>query len=104
MSLDISTKGFPDTTCDNLGSMIELISSIIIRSATFDGHPSVMMGFLRNKDGIRLYIGTKLDDSRNELSLRTFFVMNEIDGSGGEGFVLLLWTYGDGIDRTVDMG
>ncbi|GJV79208.1 hypothetical protein Tco_1515078 [Tanacetum coccineum] len=31
--------------------------------------------------------GTKLGDSRNELSLRTFSVMNEIDGSGGEGGV-----------------
>ncbi|GKC91531.1 hypothetical protein Tco_1152180, partial [Tanacetum coccineum] len=35
--------------------------------------------------------GTKPDDLRNELSLRTFFVMNEIDGSGGEGGVVLMF-------------
>ncbi|GKE59139.1 hypothetical protein Tco_1498324, partial [Tanacetum coccineum] len=36
--------------------------------------------------------GTKPDDSRNELSLRTFFVMNEIDGSSGEGGVVLMFS------------
>ncbi|GJR36651.1 hypothetical protein Tco_1212335 [Tanacetum coccineum] len=46
--------------------------------------------------------GTKPDDSRNELSLQTFSVMNEIDGSGCEGLAWLLGIYCDSIDRTMD--
>ncbi|GKB88408.1 hypothetical protein Tco_0960680 [Tanacetum coccineum] len=63
-------KGFLSTTCDSLGSMIELISSTIMKSKDFsictcpmlhgtlrfDGHPSMMMGFLRNIEGIGPYI------------------------------------------------
>ncbi|GKE45161.1 hypothetical protein Tco_1472445, partial [Tanacetum coccineum] len=85
----------------------------------FDKLPPIMIGFLKNKDGIGPLIssssressyfliisinitsssssfvqtnfvlgdwGTKLKDSRNELSLQTFSVMSEILGSGGEG-------------------
>ncbi|GKA78523.1 hypothetical protein Tco_0785060 [Tanacetum coccineum] len=60
----------------------------------FDGHPSVMMGFLRNIEGVGPLIrqtnfvsddwGTKSIDLKNELSLRTFLVMHETDGSCGE--------------------
>ncbi|GJU33350.1 hypothetical protein Tco_1176939 [Tanacetum coccineum] len=83
----------------------------------FDGHPSMMMGFLINIERIGPHIrfalwessfvltisinitspssplvqtslvledwGTNPSDSKNELSLRTFFVMNEIDRPGG---------------------
>nr|GFA92498.1 hypothetical protein [Tanacetum cinerariifolium] len=35
--------------------------------------------------------GTKPEDSRNELNLQTFFVMNKIDGSSGEGGVVLMF-------------
>ncbi|GJY17267.1 hypothetical protein Tco_0388758 [Tanacetum coccineum] len=85
----------------------------------FDGHPSIMMGFHRNIEGIGPYMrfflvgifilsvyldkhyvaspslvqtssevgdrGTNLSDSKSELNLRTFSVMNETDGSGGVG-------------------
>ncbi|GJU79293.1 putative reverse transcriptase domain-containing protein [Tanacetum coccineum] len=64
----------------------------------FDGHPSMMMGFLRNIEGIGPHIssvledwGTNPSDLKNELSLRTFLVMNETDGLGGvEG---LAWIF-----------
>nr|GEU90006.1 hypothetical protein [Tanacetum cinerariifolium] len=46
-------KGLPSTTCDSLGSMIEVIFSTIMKSMT---HPSVMMRFLRNIEGIGLLI------------------------------------------------
>nr|GEY78319.1 hypothetical protein [Tanacetum cinerariifolium] len=36
--------------------------------------------------------GTKSDDSRNKLSLRTFSMMNEIDGSGDDGGVVLMFS------------
>ncbi|GJV70819.1 hypothetical protein Tco_1490814 [Tanacetum coccineum] len=36
--------------------------------------------------------GTKVNDSRNELSLRTFSVTNEIDGSGGEDGLILIFS------------
>nr|GEV46791.1 hypothetical protein [Tanacetum cinerariifolium] len=51
-----------------------------------DGHPSVMMGFLKNIEG-----GTKPSDSKNELSLRTFLVMNETDGSVGLGGLVSIY-------------
>ncbi|GKD35398.1 hypothetical protein Tco_1250907, partial [Tanacetum coccineum] len=36
--------------------------------------------------------GTNLSDSKNELSLRTFSVINETDGSGGvEGSILIFF-------------
>ncbi|GJX96206.1 hypothetical protein Tco_0352004 [Tanacetum coccineum] len=35
--------------------------------------------------------GTKVSDSRNELSLRTFSVTNETDGSGGEDGLVLIF-------------
>ncbi|GJW20234.1 hypothetical protein Tco_0030856 [Tanacetum coccineum] len=36
--------------------------------------------------------GTKFIDSRNELSLQTFSVMNETDGSDGEGRLVLMFS------------
>nr|GEV33382.1 hypothetical protein [Tanacetum cinerariifolium] len=81
----------------------------------FDGHPSVIIGFLRNIEGmvphrdicdmqarfklgmfqnipppILLLQGAKPSDSKNELSLQTFLVINETDRSGDvEGLVLV---------------
>nr|GEU43877.1 hypothetical protein [Tanacetum cinerariifolium] len=62
----------------------------------FNGHPSVMKGFFRNVEKVwtthkvqtSLVLddwGTNLSDSKNELSLSTFSVINEMDGSGGVG-------------------
>nr|GEW91333.1 hypothetical protein [Tanacetum cinerariifolium] len=70
--------------------------------------------------------GTKPSDSKNELSLQTFSVMNESDGPGGEEelvlmfsgypslrtlllapvlkFVRLLGTYRDSVNRAMDSG
>ncbi|GJW90082.1 hypothetical protein Tco_0167635 [Tanacetum coccineum] len=48
--------------------------------------------------------GGKPSDSENELSLRTFSVMNETDGLIVMGVALLLGMYRDGVDRTMDMG
>nr|GEW29874.1 putative reverse transcriptase domain-containing protein [Tanacetum cinerariifolium] len=81
-----------------------------------EGHPPMMMGFLRNIEGIGPHIrmisinitspssclvqmssklgdrGTNPSDSKSELNLRTFSVRNEIDGSGG--IEELEWLYG----------
>nr|GEV04765.1 hypothetical protein [Tanacetum cinerariifolium] len=42
--LDISTKGFPSTTCDSIWSMTELISSMIMKSMTvkFSSHDLII--------------------------------------------------------------
>ncbi|GJU16583.1 hypothetical protein Tco_1144549 [Tanacetum coccineum] len=82
----------------------------------FDGHPSILMGFRRNIEGIGPHMriisinitssfssfvqtssalgdmGTNPSDSKSELNLRTFSVMNEFDGSGGVGE--LGWFFG----------
>ncbi|GKG15441.1 hypothetical protein Tco_0357764, partial [Tanacetum coccineum] len=36
--------------------------------------------------------GTKFNDSRNELSLQNFSMINEIDGSGGDGRLVLMYS------------
>nr|GEW97403.1 hypothetical protein [Tanacetum cinerariifolium] len=50
----------------------------------FDEHPSIMMGSLKNKDGMGPLI-------RNESSLQTFSMMNKINRSSGEGGVVLMF-------------
>nr|GEV69291.1 hypothetical protein [Tanacetum cinerariifolium] len=48
-------------------------------------------GWVEETNFVSDYQGTKSDDSRNELSLQTFYVINEIDGSGGEDGVVLMF-------------
>nr|GEV91386.1 hypothetical protein [Tanacetum cinerariifolium] len=62
----------------------------------FDGNPFVMMGFLRNIEGIGPHIssvledwGTNPSDLKNELSLRTFSLMDRVDSPCCVGWIVM---------------
>nr|GEU39615.1 hypothetical protein [Tanacetum cinerariifolium] len=67
----------------NLTDVSSIIPSGISVITILDDVRSQLVGHIK---------GTKFSDSRNEFSFHTFFVMNEIDGSSGEGGLVLMFS------------
>ncbi|GJR04942.1 hypothetical protein Tco_0527926 [Tanacetum coccineum] len=79
---NLSKYSTPVATLSSTPNSASLESSYFLINSTNMASPSfsfVQTNYVLD-DG-----GTKFNDSRNNLSLQTFFVMNEIDGSGGNG-------------------
>ncbi|GKB41440.1 hypothetical protein Tco_0886382 [Tanacetum coccineum] len=93
--LDISTKGFSSTTCDSL--RVKFSShDLIVQNLSHDVQRGVKIYvgyFYMHMSNVAWYLkGTKPSDSKNELSLQTFSVTNELDGSGGKEWLVLMFS------------